>query len=155
MTYRLARRALEAASTFRVGPRFGAKASTPLPIVLTRGGGFRPRGACSRKAVEADTRARHRTEEKIADARLRLIREFERIAYSDTRDVVQWDLEPELDQDGNVVGFKDVAAGVRDREGGPRPRGERMPAAAERAYPNRRAGRPSQLTCQTRSTPAK
>ena len=58
--------------------------------------------------MEADTRARHRTEEKIADARLRLIREFERIAYSDTRDVVQWDLEPELDQDGNVVGFKDV-----------------------------------------------
>ena len=58
--------------------------------------------------MEADTRARHRTEEKIADARLRLIREFERIAYSDVRDVVQWDREAELDKDGNVIGFKDT-----------------------------------------------
>ena len=58
--------------------------------------------------MEADTRARHRTEEKIADARLRLISEYERIAYSDVRDVVQWDREAELDQDGNVIGFKDT-----------------------------------------------
>ena len=35
MTYRLARRALEAASTFRVGPRFGAKASTPHLLALS------------------------------------------------------------------------------------------------------------------------
>ena len=58
--------------------------------------------------VEADTRARHRADQKITDARLRLIREYELIAYSDVRDVVQWDREAELDQDGNVVGFKDV-----------------------------------------------
>jgi hypothetical protein len=36
-----------------------------------------------------------------------VIRELERIAYSDTPDVVQWDREPELDGDGNVIGFKD------------------------------------------------
>jgi hypothetical protein len=60
------------------------------------------------KRIEADTRARHRTEEKIADSRLRTIRELERIAYSDIRDVVQWDREPELDGDGNVIGFKDT-----------------------------------------------
>ena len=60
------------------------------------------------KRIEADTRARHRTEEKIADARLRLIGELERVAYSDVRDVVQWDREPELDQNGNVIGFKDA-----------------------------------------------
>jgi hypothetical protein len=61
-----------------------------------------------RERIEADTRARHRSDEKIADARLRLISELERIAYADTRDVVQWDREPELDQDGNVIGFKDT-----------------------------------------------
>ena len=37
-----------------------------------------------------------------------MIRELGRIAYSDPRDVVQWDREPELDQDGNVIGFKDT-----------------------------------------------
>jgi hypothetical protein len=58
--------------------------------------------------VEADTRARHRADEKITDARLRAIRELERIAYADVRDVVQWDCEPVLDTDGNVTGFKDT-----------------------------------------------
>jgi hypothetical protein len=58
--------------------------------------------------VKVDTRARHRADQKIVDARLRLIRELERIAYSDVRDVVQWDREADLDGDGNVVGFKDV-----------------------------------------------
>ena len=58
--------------------------------------------------VEADTRARHRADQKITDERLRMIRELGRIAYSDPRDVVQWDREPELDQDGNVIGFKDT-----------------------------------------------
>ena len=58
--------------------------------------------------MEADTRARHRADQKITDERLRMIRELGRIAYSDPRDVVQWDREPELDQDGNVIGFKDT-----------------------------------------------
>lgn len=60
------------------------------------------------RRIEADTKARHRADEKVLDARLRLIRELERIAYSDVRDLVQWDREPELDGDGNVVGFKDA-----------------------------------------------
>ena len=60
------------------------------------------------RGVEADTRARHRADQKITDERLRMIRELGRIAYSDPRDVVQWDREPELDQDGNVIGFKDT-----------------------------------------------
>jgi hypothetical protein len=58
--------------------------------------------------VEADTRARHRADQEIADARLRVIRELERIAYSDIRDVVQWNREPALDSDGNVIGFKEA-----------------------------------------------
>jgi hypothetical protein len=58
--------------------------------------------------IEADTRAHHRADQIIIDARLRLIRELERIAYSDVRDVVQWDREAELDRDGNVIGFKDT-----------------------------------------------
>ena len=48
------------------------------------------------------------SDQKITDERLRMIRELGRIAYSDPRDVVQWDREPELDQDGNVIGFKDT-----------------------------------------------
>ena len=65
-----------------------------------------PRGV---KLRHDDVRGRWTlTEEKIADARLRLIREFERIAYSDVRDVVQWGREAELDQDGNVIEFKDT-----------------------------------------------
>ena len=58
--------------------------------------------------VEADTRARHQADQKVTDGRLRLIRELEGIAYSDTRDVVQWGREPEFDRDGNVIGFKDT-----------------------------------------------
>jgi hypothetical protein len=37
-----------------------------------------------------------------------VIRELERIAYSDIRDVVQWNREPELDSDGNAIGFNDT-----------------------------------------------
>jgi hypothetical protein len=58
--------------------------------------------------AEADTRASRRADQEITDARLRLIREPERIAYSDIRDVMQWDREPELEEDGNVIGFNDV-----------------------------------------------
>ena len=109
MTYRLARR-----------PAWGGlnpfgRRSRPEHLPPHRDGGrpsFRPRGHGSERraifSVEADTRARHRADQKITDARLRLIREYELIAYSDIRDVVQWDREAELDQDGNVIGFKDT-----------------------------------------------
>jgi hypothetical protein len=57
--------------------------------------------------VEADTRARHRGEKPITDARLRLIRELEKVAYSDVRDLVAWDKEPIFDADGAVTGYRD------------------------------------------------
>ena len=37
----------------------------------------------STRCIPSDTRARHRAEEKIADARLRLIARLEAIAYAD------------------------------------------------------------------------
>jgi len=57
--------------------------------------------------VEADTQARQRGEKKIVDARLRLMREFERVAYSSVGDVVAWDRKPVLADDGSVQGFTD------------------------------------------------
>jgi len=57
--------------------------------------------------VRASTKARERSETKIEDARLRLIREFDRVAYSSTGDVVAWDRKPVIGQDGSVEGFTD------------------------------------------------
>jgi hypothetical protein len=57
--------------------------------------------------VMADTRARHSQDKKIAGSKLRLIRELERIAFSDPRDVMQWDRVPECDSEGNVLGWRD------------------------------------------------
>ncbi len=37
-----------------------------------------------------------------------MIREWERIAYCDVRDVVQWDHEPVFDKQGNVIGKRNV-----------------------------------------------
>ena len=59
------------------------------------------------RRIQADTRTRHRSEKPIADARLRLIREFEKVAYSDVRDLVAWNKEPILDADGTVTGYRD------------------------------------------------
>jgi hypothetical protein len=58
--------------------------------------------------VETDTRARHRTEKKIADSRLRLIRELERIAFYDPRDFVRWERRAKFDEDQQLIGFEDV-----------------------------------------------
>jgi Terminase small subunit len=60
-----------------------------------------------RQRIESDAALRHRAEKPIADARLRLVRELEKIAYSDIRQLVQWDKQPVLDPDGNVVGERD------------------------------------------------
>lgn len=57
--------------------------------------------------IRADTAARQRGEKKIVDARLRLIREFERVAYSSIGDLVQWDRKPVHGKDGSVEGFRD------------------------------------------------
>jgi hypothetical protein len=61
------------------------------------------------KRIEDDTKARHKAEKQIPDARARLIRELERLAYTDLRDVVSWDRKPILDSEtGQVSGFEDV-----------------------------------------------
>jgi hypothetical protein len=57
--------------------------------------------------IEADAQARARVIEKEHDARLRLIQHLEVLAYSDTRDVVQWDRDPLIDEDGTLLGWKD------------------------------------------------
>jgi len=57
--------------------------------------------------IRADAIARQRSEKEIVDARLRLVREFERIAYSSLGDVVAWDRKAIIDLDGSVQGFTD------------------------------------------------
>ena len=54
------------------------------------------------KRIEDDA-ARHKAEKKIPDARERVIRELERLAFSDVRDWVQWDKRAILGDDGGVT----------------------------------------------------
>jgi hypothetical protein len=58
-------------------------------------------------ATPHDTRARHRQEKPIDDMRLRVAKEFERLAFADVRDVVAWERRPVFDADGNVTGYRD------------------------------------------------
>jgi len=58
--------------------------------------------------IREQTRARHRREKKLDDLRTRVLRELERVAFSDARDIVQWDRRPVIDADGNVTRFEDV-----------------------------------------------
>lgn len=60
-----------------------------------------------RKRIECDTRARHKAEKPIADLELRTLRELEKIAFSDARDLVSWDRVPVYDDDGTVTGYRD------------------------------------------------
>ena len=57
--------------------------------------------------IKSDARERHRREKPIDDMRLRVAKEFERLAFADVRDVVAWERRPVLDADGNVTGFRD------------------------------------------------
>ena len=57
--------------------------------------------------IESDAKARARAIEKETDARLRLIERLEALAYSDTRDVVQWGRKPIFDDVGNLMGYED------------------------------------------------
>jgi hypothetical protein len=88
------------------------RAETPLPSTRdtwskrTPGGSVKPSLDASVR-IKADTRARHRQDKRIADSKLRLIRELERIAFCDPRDVMQWDRVPEFDSEGNVLGWRD------------------------------------------------
>ena len=66
--------------------------------------------------VDSDTRARHAGEKKIVDLRTRVLRELERVAFSDARDLVQWDRKPILGPDGEVQGFTDEMIATPSRK---------------------------------------
>ena len=57
--------------------------------------------------IERDTARRHRSEKKIDDLRLRVLQELERIAFQDVRNVVQWDRQPQLSPEGDIIGIAD------------------------------------------------
>jgi hypothetical protein len=61
-----------------------------------------------RERIRANAQRAARQDEKEADARLRLIRELEAIAYVDVGDLAQWDRKPRFDADGALVGYDDV-----------------------------------------------
>jgi hypothetical protein len=58
--------------------------------------------------IRADTAVRHRREKPLADLRERVVRELERVAFADFRNVVQWERRPVVDAEGNVVRFEDA-----------------------------------------------
>ncbi len=57
--------------------------------------------------IRAGAAARARQTEKEGDARIRLIRELEAIAYVDPGDLAQWDRVPRFDGEGNLAGYDD------------------------------------------------
>ena len=57
--------------------------------------------------IESDARVRAPGIKEEQDARLRLIRELEAIAYVDPGDLMQWDRDPVFDEHGNLIGYKD------------------------------------------------
>ncbi len=60
------------------------------------------------KRIESDTEARHKREKPLANLKSRVVRELERLAFSDARSVQQWTREPVMDAEGNVSGYRDV-----------------------------------------------
>jgi hypothetical protein len=57
--------------------------------------------------IESEAAIRGRAFEKELDARTRLIRELEAVAYVDLGDIVQWDRHPQFDSEGELIGWKD------------------------------------------------
>lgn len=57
--------------------------------------------------IEFEAAIRGRALEKEMDARTRLIRELEAIAYVDPGDIMQWNRDPQFDDAGNLVGYRD------------------------------------------------
>ncbi len=51
---------------------------------------------------------RHAAEKPIDDLRSRVVKELERLSFSDARDLVQWDRRPVHDAEANMTGFEDV-----------------------------------------------
>lgn len=73
--------------------------------------------------VETDTQARHAREKKTVDRRERWFKEIEKLAYSDVRDVVQWERVPIIDAEGNVTGYEDAMTATPSRKLSPRQAG--------------------------------
>jgi len=57
--------------------------------------------------IRRDTERRHRSEKKLDDIRMRVLRELERVAFTDVRDLTQWDRKSVIGDDGTVQGFRD------------------------------------------------
>jgi hypothetical protein len=57
--------------------------------------------------IQRDTERRHRFEKKLDDIRMRTLRELERVAFADVRDLAQWDRKTVIGDDGTVRGFRD------------------------------------------------
>jgi len=61
------------------------------------------------KRIDDDARARHRGQRKLTDRREKVLRELDRIAFADIRDIVQWDRKPRYDDEGNLIEIVDEA----------------------------------------------
>jgi hypothetical protein len=57
--------------------------------------------------VQTSAQSQFRPEKKLGDAKLRLVRELERLAYADIREIVSWDRKAQLSPDGDVIGVAD------------------------------------------------
>ena len=66
--------------------------------------------------VENDTKRRHKGEKKFGDLRTRTMKELERVAFSDVREIVQWRRVPIIDSDGSVVGYQDEVIATPSHE---------------------------------------
>jgi hypothetical protein len=66
--------------------------------------------------IETATKRRHKGEKKIGDLRTRTMKELERVAFSDVRDLIQWKRAPIVDSDGSVVGYQDEVVATPSHE---------------------------------------
>lgn len=58
--------------------------------------------------VRVDTKRRHRSEKKPVSLKERALEELGRVAFSDVRDIVQWERVAIVDADGTVTGWRNV-----------------------------------------------
>jgi hypothetical protein len=66
--------------------------------------------------IKTATRRRHKSEKKLGDLRTRTMKELERVAFSDVRDIIQWRRIPIVDSDGSIVGYEDEVVATPSHE---------------------------------------
>ena len=66
--------------------------------------------------IESATKKRHKSEKKLGDLRTRTMKELERVAFSDVRDIIQWRRIPIVDSDGSIVGYEDEVVATPSHE---------------------------------------